>query len=129
MTNKHCFQAVSKSALIFYSMEIGKNIKRIRKELGMTQAQLADKTDLKQYLITKYENGVINPMAEKIERIAQAMGVTVNDIYGSFDENQNAVKAHPKKSSRVGKMIEVFEKLDSVEQRFLLKQAKTLAES
>ena len=40
-------------------MTIGEKIKKLRKEAGMTQAELADKLGLKDSVIAKYENGRI----------------------------------------------------------------------
>jgi len=107
-------------------MEIGIHIKRIRKELGMTQAELAEKTDLKQYLITKYENGIRTPLAEKIERIAQALGVTVNDLYGTETKEQKVLFSQPSKGTREGKMISTYRELNVTQQRALLQQAEGL---
>ena len=40
-------------------MTIGEKIKKLRKEAGMTQAELASKLGLKDSVIAKYENGRI----------------------------------------------------------------------
>lgn len=55
-------------------MTIGENIRRIRKEKGYTQKQLAEKCGMYESQIRKYELNKANPKIETIERIANALG-------------------------------------------------------
>lgn len=71
------------------SKDLGLKIKKIRKSLGMTQRQLADKINYCQTsTITKIENGSINISNNKVHEIAQALGVSVSDLL----EDQKALK-------------------------------------
>lgn len=49
------------------------NIQRIRKEKGLTQAELAKKAGLSEISIRKYENGDRKPKIETLQRIASAL--------------------------------------------------------
>jgi transcriptional regulator with XRE-family HTH domain len=63
-------------------MTIGENIKRIRKEKGLTQKQLGELCNINEANIRKYENGKQNPKIETIDRIAFALDVKIVDIMG-----------------------------------------------
>lgn len=63
-------------------MNIGNNIKRIRLERGITQTQLSEKVGLfGAGNISQYENSLCNPSAGVMKKIADALGVTVDDLY------------------------------------------------
>lgn len=60
---------------------IGKNIKKLRKKLGLTQDDLARKADVKYTTLTKIESGVIKkPSVQTVAEIAKALGCTVDDL-------------------------------------------------
>ena len=61
---------------------IAENIKRIRKEKGLTQKQLGDlcTPPMADSAIRRYEIGKANPKTETLSKIARALGVTVGDL-------------------------------------------------
>ncbi len=61
-------------------MTTGENIKRIRKEKGLTQKKLGELCGISESNIRKYENGKQNPKIETIEKIANALNVQIIDI-------------------------------------------------
>ena len=61
-------------------MSVGENIKRIRKEKGLTQKQLGELCGLADSAIRRYENGGANPKIETKKKIANALEVPVEDI-------------------------------------------------
>ena len=63
-------------------MLIGDNIRRFRKERGITQKKLGELCGIAEPNIRKYENGKQNPKLETIEKIASALGVTAFDLMG-----------------------------------------------
>lgn len=58
----------------------GKNLKRYRLELGMTQEVLAEKVKLHQTTIAKLELGQINPSLKTIYIITRALGIKLTNI-------------------------------------------------
>ena len=57
--------------------EIGKNIMQIRKELGMTQEELATKMGYKsKSTINKIENGTNDIPQSKVVKFAEVLGTT-----------------------------------------------------
>lgn len=75
-------------------MTVGENIKRIRKEHGLTQEELGKKIDVSGVAIMRYEKGQREPKLETIEKIANALevssyelqGITSNDILKSLSD-------------------------------------------
>lgn len=67
-------------------MTVGENIKRIRKEKGLTQKKLGELCNppISESNIRKYENGKQNAKIETVDRIASALGVRVIDIMEEY---------------------------------------------
>jgi transcriptional regulator with XRE-family HTH domain len=61
-------------------MDLGKQIKRCRTVLGLTQTQLAKKSRVTQSFIAQVETGMSNPSLATIRRLAKAVGLTVSDL-------------------------------------------------
>lgn len=59
---------------------IGKALKQLRKERGLTQAEVADALHLNRSTYTKYETGSNAPSAEQIKNISKIFRVTTDDI-------------------------------------------------
>lgn len=68
------------------------NIRSLRKELNLTQRELADKANISFRTIQNYENGLTPPSIKTIEKIALALGVSVERLISKyvFDENATA---------------------------------------
>lgn len=64
-------------------MTIGERIKKIRKQRGMTQIDVAIKAGITKQIVYKYETGIIkNIPSDKIEAIAKALYVSPAEIMG-----------------------------------------------
>lgn len=57
-------------------MNVGENIKKIRKEKGITQKQLGERLGVSQAAIVQFENSNSNLKLETIKKIANALGVS-----------------------------------------------------
>lgn len=62
-------------------MTIGELIKTWRKEKGLTQKQLAEKTGIATITIQQYEGGKRVPKAEFLAKIALALEISEHDFY------------------------------------------------
>ena len=71
------------------SNNIGLNIKKCRKEKGLTQTELADKLGKTLRTVQKYENGEILPSINNVYEIAKALEVFSNDIIGGAAKGFN----------------------------------------
>lgn len=59
-------------------MKIGTHLKKIRTDLNMSQQQLADKTNLKVSVISRWEREDNNPNLEASIKLADALGVSMD---------------------------------------------------
>lgn len=64
------------------TLTVNENIKRIRKERGLTQKRLGEICGIAEPNIRKYENGKQNPKLETVEKIASALGVSAFELMG-----------------------------------------------
>ncbi len=72
-------------------MNIHKIISDLRKSKGWSQADLANKTDISQVMVGKYERGDATPSIEVAKKIADAFEVSLDYLVGegmnaSFDK-------------------------------------------
>ena len=61
-------------------MSIGENIRKLRKEKKLTQKELADKSDLSEISIRRYEKGINQPSTKTLQRIANALDISIETI-------------------------------------------------
>lgn len=59
------------------------NIRRFRKKAGLSQDELAVKLSVVRQTVSKWENGLSVPDAEMVIRMAQVLGVSVNQLLGA----------------------------------------------
>jgi len=61
--------------------KIGKNMKKYRKKLGISQDVLSKRADLAYHTIAKIEAGSTpDPRIETVKKIADALGITLDDL-------------------------------------------------
>lgn len=71
-------------------MNIGNEIKQARIMKGFTQQKLAEEIDKTVSSIKKYESGYTSPPINVLNKIAVALGVTINDLTKLGDEYSRA---------------------------------------
>lgn len=96
---------------------LGLRLARIRKERGMTQQQLAERTGLIQVLISDYERGKLRLNAEMILRFADVLGVTTDELLRG-EKDATSEKKQP--SLKLIRRMEQIESLPPYQQRALL---------
>lgn len=62
-------------------MEIGSKIKELRMLNGLTQEELADRSELSKGFISQLENDVTSPSISTLEDILQCLGTTLSDFF------------------------------------------------
>lgn len=65
------------------SKEIGRRIREFRQKAGFSQEKLAEAIDMSFQQIQKYEHGISKLNTNKLQLIADALGITV---YAFFDD-------------------------------------------
>lgn len=66
--------------------DIGKRIAQIRRERGYNQEQLAEMSMLNRVTLARYETGAIEPGAFALSRIADALGVSTDELLCRVDK-------------------------------------------
>lgn len=61
-------------------MTLGERIKARRVELGLTQAQLAEKAGVRQPTLSNWESDSASPHLVKLKTVAAALGVSVAEL-------------------------------------------------
>ena len=94
---------------------LGLRLAQVRKERGLTQVELAERTGLIQVVVSDYERGRLRLPADMALRFAEVLGITV-------DELLQAPKGHPAKhpSLKLVRRMEQIESLPVYQQRALL---------
>lgn len=70
---------------------IAENIGRRRKELGMTQKELAEKLNISDKTLSRWETDKQVPDALIIPEIADALGMSIHEVYGIADSGAKPV--------------------------------------
>ena len=60
--------------------KLGKKIKTLRNEAGLSQEQLGELTDLDRTYISDIERGKRNPSLKSLEKLAKALKISISDI-------------------------------------------------
>lgn len=95
---------------------IGKRIKELRKQAGLTQEQLAGQAHIDPQHMSRLERGVYFPSLETLELIAKTLGVLLKDLFVfSEDETADSLRA---------RLIEAIGIMDEQELRRLAKLIK-----
>ena len=62
----------------------GKAIRRRRRELDLSQEELAERAELHRTYVSDIERGDRNPSLENIEKLAKALNIKVSDLFISY---------------------------------------------
>ncbi len=60
--------------------KLGENLKNIRTEKNITQTKLAETLGVDKSFVSNIENGKTNPTLSTITNLAQALGVSTNEL-------------------------------------------------
>lgn len=73
---------------------IGNFIGKKRKELNLTQAQLAEKLGVSNKTVSKWENGKCMPDYGVIQPLCTELGVTVSELMDGEEQAQDSIRAY-----------------------------------
>lgn len=95
---------------------LGSNIKRLRKEKGWSQAQLADKIGSHLSHVNRIETGKYTPALETVVGIATALDVPVDHLINSTDGNVEEIRIEDQQFSERVKLLNTLDE----EERFVI---------
>lgn len=110
----------------FLTMELAtrdilrRNLKLFRKKAGFTQRDVADRLNVSEQTVARWEIGTRVPSIEHLEKLAELYGVEVADFFKTVDEQEIALqriinrlkKLSSDKKEKVYKLLE--EQIDLV---------------
>lgn len=64
-------------------MNFGERMKKIRKEKGLSQLEVAAKMNVRQQTVAQYERAENVPKLKTLKKIAEALGVSVGELSGT----------------------------------------------
>lgn len=85
-------------------MTVGERIKQLRKDLGLTQQQLADKVSVTYIQIGRYETAKSNASADVLQKIAEALNTTTDFLMSGGNAQQLTDKELLKQFKEVEQM-------------------------
>lgn len=62
------------------AMALGERIRQLRKEAGLSQADLAEKISADPGRVSRYEAGRITPSAEALVRLAETLNISIDHL-------------------------------------------------
>lgn len=72
---------------------LNENIRRLRKSRGWTQRELAERLDISDKTVSRWESGIQLPDAQIIPELAEMFGVSIGELYGEEQERGFALPA------------------------------------
>ena len=82
-------------------MDIGTQIKRLRKERKYTQAHLAELLGTKPTTVASWEQGRNKPLMDKVQKMSIIFGVPISEIIGGEESNLPSNIIYPEGLKRV----------------------------
>ena len=70
-------------------MEFSERLKDLRKQVGLTQVDVAEKLRISQPAYASWERGVKKPTQENLVKIAQVLNVSVDYLVGNSEEKSD----------------------------------------
>jgi transcriptional regulator with XRE-family HTH domain len=75
--------------------DIGRRVRSLRLQRGLSQSKLADNLDLTFQQVQKYEKGVNRISAGRLQRIAEVLDVPITFFFASCEGNESADGSSP----------------------------------
>jgi transcriptional regulator with XRE-family HTH domain len=85
-------------------MSLEKNIKKIRRFKNMTQGDVSKQLSISAQAYSKIESGETRLDTDRLQQIAEILGVTVQDIY-EFEQNDSNMQSNYNKLNPMVKVV------------------------
>jgi transcriptional regulator with XRE-family HTH domain len=103
--------------------DLGKRIQELRKQIGLTQAQLASKIEISHTQLTRYESKNIQPPADVLQRLANIFDVSIDYLVNGSKSDK------VEQTLKDAELIKQFKQLDKMpedEKKSILKVLNAL---
>lgn len=75
---------MSQNNQLSIKQRFGKAIRRRRRELDLSQEELAERAELHRTYISNIERGELNPSLETMEKLVKALDITVSALFANY---------------------------------------------
>lgn len=108
---------------------LGARLRVLRKRMGLTQGDMAQKLSVDRTTYTKYENGRVSPDYQALVSLAEMFGVTVDCLLGREELHEELSLAEPRDykwelTLAERQLIQMFRQLTEEEQIDFLKKTE-----
>src|SRR5690242_11715508 len=79
---------------------LGKRIRDLRKEKGLTLVEISQKTGVAQATLSRIETGTMIGTVESHEKIAEVLGIGLAELYSGVDGRYEQIAHLPKEAER-----------------------------
>ena len=117
-------------------MKIGERIRALRLDAGMTQEELAQRIGLKKQNISRYENSRVEPNIRTAKRIAEALGVSLEEMAVGVTVSETPISSDLEQDSSAAiltedeqELLAKYQQLTELNKGRVLQQIDTLIES
>jgi transcriptional regulator with XRE-family HTH domain len=107
---------------------LGERIRKFRLAKGLTQTELAKMVGVTQRVITYYEVRGVSPPPDLLVRIADALDVSLDELFGRKAPARRPAAAEPGESLRRRRRLRRLEDLPRDDQAALLKMIDAMAD-
>ena len=76
-------------------MSFGAVVRAKRKSLGLSQEKLAEKAGCDRQSINRVENAAYSPSLDRVFKLADALGMSLSDLFEEFDRVDSPTAAQP----------------------------------
>jgi transcriptional regulator with XRE-family HTH domain len=80
---------------------IGEHIRRLRTERGLSARAFAAQTGFSPSFISQLENGQVSPSLGSMQKIAEALSVTLGEFFAAAETGDEALIVHPDERRRL----------------------------
>lgn len=87
-------------------MKLGENIFKLRKDLKLSQEQLAEKVDVTRQTISNWELGETSPNPEQLKLLSKTLNVSIDELL-----NNDIKSVMVEKISNTEKLVEIIIKI------------------
>jgi transcriptional regulator with XRE-family HTH domain len=105
-----------------YFKVLGSRVAHLRKELGLTQVQLAETLGISQQMVASYEVGRRRIPVSMLPSLAQALKVQTDALLG----NETKIRSKRGSASQLQRSIERISELPKPKQRFVMEMLETV---
>ena len=79
---------------------LGARIRKLRKEKGLTLVEIAEKTGIAQATLSRVETGSMSGTVESHEKIAEAIGIGLAELYSGVDRRYEEISILKKEDAK-----------------------------